>query len=356
MFLKYLLDIFLWVLLVIINITPLKSSPLKFNVSYWPSIILIMLFAVFGYITGDYFNYISIYDASFHYNDVFHVEPFYAFLMEISHGSYNLWRFFIWIPAVLVYGWIIKRLKLDVNVAFLFFAILPMFYFCSHRQYLGMAIMYSGLVLFCTSTKHAYMGKLLALLIFISSVFFHRSMPLYMLLTVIALLPFKKVSYVLMVVLFPLIYNYLDPILEFITSVGGSSTIDLFSKNYIESDFRVDITIWGIVGNLVNQLPTYLLLIYAIYQSTFKKGNYVPSLAKVFLNIAVLQVYLSLLFTGQDVSAFLAPRFREYSLLPLSLFYGIYFSSRPINRYVRILIFMMLFADLYMLAYSVYKL
>lgn len=356
MFLKYLIDIFLWSLLVIINVTPLKPAAPRVTVSYWPSIVLVILFAVFGYITGDYFNYITIYESSSHYNAVFHVERIYAFLMEVSNGSYTLWRFLIWFPAILLYGWIIKRLKLDVNVALLFFAILPMFYFCSHRQYLGMAIMYSGLVLFYTSNKHSYVSKLLAVLVFVLSAFFHRSMPLYMLLTLIALLPFNKVSYVLMAVLFPLIYNYLDLILEFITSIGGSSTIDLFSKNYIESDFRVDITIWGIVGNLVNQLPTYLLLIYAIYQTTFKKGNRVSPVAKIFLQIAVLEVYLSLLFTGQDVSAFLAPRFREYSLLPLSIFYGIYFTSRPIKRYVRIFIYMMLFADLYMLSYSLYKL
>ena len=159
-----------------------------------------------------------------------------------------------------------------------------------------------------------------------------------------------------MALLFPLIYSNLGPILDYLTSIGGSSTIELYSRNYIDSDFRVDITLWGIVGNIINQLPTYLLLLYAIYISLFKPNVSLPFLAKVFLNISVLEVYLSLLFTGQDVSAFLAPRFREYSLLPLSIFYGIYFTGQPINKYVRILIYMMLFANLYMLSYSIYKL
>lgn len=355
--LKYSIDIFFWLLLVLLNYSSIHSSFPRFKDTYWFSVILIILFAVFGYITGDYDNYIYIYNASDYYNETVHVEPLYATLMKWSHGNYDLWRFLIWAPAVLIYSLILKKLKVNLNVAFMFFAILPMFYFCSHRQYLGLAIMYLGLVLLSTPSKNMIISRLFAILLMIGSIYFHRSMPLYILLAMIALLPFKKVTYIIMAVLFPIIYINFDLIVNFFTVTVNTSTMELYSRNYIDSEFRVDITLWGIIGNIVNQLPVYLLLIYAIYKSAFSSdASLVPPMAKVFLNIAVLEIYLSLLFTGQEVSAFLAPRFREYSLVPLSMFYTIYLTRFRMNRTIRTFVYMVLFADIYMLAYSIYKL
>lgn len=355
--LKYSIDIFLWLLLVLLNYSSIHSSFPRFKDTYWFSVILIIMFAVFGYITGDYDNYIYIYDASEYYNETVHVESLYAALMDWSHGNYALWRFFIWGPAVLIYGIILKKLNVNLNVAFMFFAILPMFYFCSHRQYLGLAIMYLGLVFFTTPSKNLIMSRLFAVMLMISSIYFHRSMPLYILLALVAMLPFKKSTYIIMALLFPVIYINFEWILNFVTVTVNTSAMELYSRNYIDSEFRVDITMWGIIGNIVNQLPVYLLLVYALYKSAFSSDAFaVPLMAKIFLNLAVLEIYLSLLFTGQEVSAFLAPRFREYSLMPLSMFYTIYLTRCRMNRVIRTFVYMVLFADLYMLAYSIYKL
>lgn len=160
-----------------------------------------------------------------------------------------------------------------------------------------------------------------------------------------------------MALLFPVIYINFEWILNFVTVTVNTSAMELYSRNYIDSEFRVDITMWGIIGNIVNQLPVYLLLVYALYKSAFSSDAFaVPLMAKIFLNLAVLEIYLSLLFTGQEVSAFLAPRFREYSLMPLSMFYTIYLTRCRMNRVIRTFVYMVLFADLYMLAYSIYKL
>ena len=345
-------NIFVWALLVFLSFRALVPSFPKMANSYKVFYFLAITFATFGYVTGDFFHYQEIFENSARFNEFHHVEKFYSYIGEFLGMNYMLWRFVIWSIALLLYIYLMKRLRTVPDAVSLSFALFSILYFCSHRQILAFCVAFVGVVLLLDSSKKIGI-KILGLLIIAASLLFHRSMPIYLCLIVLALIPYNRYVYVVMLCAFPIVSRYFGDILG--TMVDSSLINENLTRSYIDSDFRATSTIWGIVGLVVTYAPIYLLLIYAIYQTTFKKEASLPREAMFFLRLSFLQIYLAHLFQNQGVSSFLTTRFLEDSVITLGVFYSVFITKYRPTKFIKTGYSFLLISCLYNYMYFIYK-
>lgn len=350
---ELLFNILIWLLLLFVNFNVLNSSFPRFCSTYKVFFVLTVVFSTWGFITGDYFHYKEIFYSLSRYNDMHHLEPIYLYLAKILNGNYTIWRFVIWATSLLLYIAIMRMLHVRADIGSLCFALFSMFYFCSHRQTLAFCIVFLAVILLLDTNKK-FLFKLLAMGLLIVSISFHRSMPIYIVLIIISLIPLNRYAYVAIICAFPLLYYNFDNILAFI--VDSAFVGQDLTKSYIESDFRVFATIWGKIANVITQLPVYLLLIFAIYKTTFQRTDKLPYVVTVFLQMSFWQIYLSHLLLNQDLSSFLAPRFREDSLITMGIFYSAYIMKSKPTLLVKVLLSMLLFSNVFIYSYALYKL
>lgn len=351
MVIEYCFNIFLWLLLVFLSLNVIVPTFPKIIKSYKMFFILVVTFSTFGVITGDYFHYQELFGTFGKYNNVEHVEKVYSFLAKFVGGNYTLWRFIVWTSSVGLYVLTMKRLKVRPDVASLCFALFTMFYFCSHRQTLAFCIVILAIVLLMRANKKIILSAV-AIALFVISVYFHRSMPVYIFLFIIALIPLNRYAYIALICLFPISYHYLGNIFGYLIDI--SFIREELAAGYTESDL-VSATLWGKFTGVITQLPIYLLLCFAIFKTQFQRSVQLPKGARFFLQMSFWQIYTSYLFMGQDMSSFLAPRFREDSLLSLGIFYSLYLTIYKQTSYTRFMLWYLFFSNLFIYMYALYK-
>ena len=319
--------------------------------------LVVTIFCVWDFY-GDYINYKISYQTNFANPQNSGFEPVFQWLMKVIPDNYTLWRFSIWFPSVILLGIAIKKLHLSPQFAGLMFALTLMVYFGAPRNTLGYMALYCGAAYILTlnetsvKIKNILIGGILVLAAF----FLHSSMFLYIFLFLIALIPFKKWMYIISIVIFPVLYygfQYIIPIsLDAIVPVDS---IDL-ATSYLESDFRSTSNVMGIVKKFIDRTPFFILLFYSIYHIYFKKDHIENYRIKVFLQQAYLLIYLSYLFNGQSVSAFMSPRFWDAAIYPLFLFLSAYLFDKRGSKIVRACLYLMVVMNLYTFMYALYKL
>ena len=124
---------------------------------------------------------------------------------------------------------------------------------------------------------------------------------------------------------------------------------------YLDSDFRAVSNINGVIRMVIERLPVFLFLGVSTYNILIK-NNKQPFIYETLLRMAFLLVYFSYLFMGQDVSAYIAPRFWDASLFPMTIFVSYYMFERRGNTFVKTSTILLVFAKLFHVCYEVYAL
>ena len=343
--------IILWLALVLPNANQFSHKSLSGTGMIF-FMIVVTVFCVWDFY-GDYIHYKIAY-----YTQDNGFESIYQWLMKIIPDNYSLWRFSIWFPSVILLGLTIKKLQLSPQFASLMFALTLMVYFGAPRNTLGYMALYCGAayILTLNETNNKIINILIGGMLIFSTLFLHSSMFLYVFLFLIALIPFKKWMFVISIVIFPVLYYGFQHIIPFsLEAIVPADSVDL-ATSYLESDFRTNLNFMGIVQRFINRIPFFILLFYSIYHIYFKKDHYENYRNKVFLQQAYLLMYLSYLFSGQAVSAFLSPRFWDAAIYPLFFFLSAYLLDKRGNRLVNICLCLLVVTNLYTFMYSIYKL
>ena len=302
---------------------------------------------------GDYIHYKIAY-----YTQDNEFEPIYQWLMKIIPDNYSLWRFSIWFPSVILLGITIKKLHLSPQFASLMFALSLMAYFGALRNTLGYMALYCGAAYILTLNKTNIKIKniLIGSILVFAAFFLHDSMFLYVFIFLFSLIPFKKWMFVMSIVIFPVLYYGFQYIIPFsLGAIVPADSVDL-AKSYLESDFRVNLNFMGIVQRFIDRIPFFILLFYSLYHIYFKKDHCENYRNKVFLQQAYLLIYLSYLFNGQAVSAFMSQRFWDAAIYPLFFFLSTYLFDKRGNRLVNICLCLLVIKNLYTFLYSIYRL
>ena len=322
--------------------------------------ILVFIYSIFGCTGGDFLHYWELYDRNATSNEPVHYEQFYYELTHLLPNGYYWWRTAVWGCATCVLMAIIHRLKTDVDIACSVFVLFLMFYFPNPRQTLGFVIMYYGFILLFDGLeeRRGILQPILSIGIIALSMVFHSTMILFIILSLIPIIPGIKNKYVIVVLLllFPVLYTSFSHVISYLILWTGieSDGIERATR-YIGSDYRSFSNMFGIIKMVINKLPILALISYSIWHVFFRRVE-TSILCKNFLMSSFLMVYLSFLFEGNDVSAFLSTRLWDASIYPLAIFSMIFLREHITTRFIRYTLLCVLFSNLYNLAYFLYSL
>lgn len=331
-----------------------QSAYKKINKSYILFFILASVSFTFNNLGLDYIAYADIYSEMSWFNTPVHVESFYFWLMKVFPYGYHFWRFLIWGLGLFFMICSFKKMKTNPAFTCLIFTLILFFSFGTSRNALGFSVFYLGISILFFSKKNQLLGKILGLFLIFCSSFLHKSMFFFILLYIVSLIPIKKKLFFISVLAFPIIYKVLTLLSVVILNAFATDVTLDSGMRYLESDFRVDINISGMIQQIINKLPIFLLLFYAMRNIVIRKEN-IPYNLVVFLQYTYWLVYVSLLFLGQEVSAFLSNRFWDASLFSLTIFLTAYLYDKPRTKFIKICFYLLLLSNLYNFSYSIYK-
>lgn len=360
---QFFFDVGLWLIFLVINSRFLISNDrceiaYRKDNNYVPLFVFLLVFCTFAFIGGDYFNYQSLYKSNTSLSagaSGQHVEAFYIWLIKVLPTNFFVWRFVVWGLASALMVATYKRFRVPAKVASMVFLLVVSVVFASFRNTLGfVALFFGSTFLFCQKGN-----KLLNYIVFaifiVCSLFLHRSMFIFAALFCVALIPIGKKTYLLSIVLFPVLYKLIDNYAyQLLGSSLASEDAATHGVGYLESDFRVDTTLMGYVQLLIWRLPIYVILIYSIIKIYFRQQD-VTYAVKTYLNVTYFLVYISLLWRGQEVSAFLTNRFNDSAMFFCAVFLAMYIPTQPKSKLLKRCLCVLLIANLYNFAYQFYK-
>lgn len=261
-----------------------------------------------------------------------HFEIVYFALMKLFSGSYILWRFSVWGLAILIFIILMKKFRCNANVALFVWSILGLQAFYYQRISLAIGLLFISIVelLEFGENKKEYRRLLLFLILFCLSYFFHRSMPIYMLVSIFVLLiGNNRWTMFLGLLLIPI---FLPLILDLLSLYLASSSDDIqqwgqlyldASKQGIQSNFN------GRLFEFVRWLPFALMMLCCVVKLLLHP-NSMSSYERFFLLFAVVLYLLYFCLQGKVAFAF-AGKMKMQSILSMTMFLILYMRKRLNN-------------------------
>ena len=336
-------------LLILLNLYLFCKNKDSSGTGYFLLWLYVIVFCIF-YIPkeGDVVGYFSLYKSHDKYG---HLEPFYLWTINFIDQGFFVWRSFVWGSAMLFLILTFKLCKCSASVAafsFLSFSLVQNFYYL--RNSLAFAVLFfaASLIMYIENSALVSLRryKYFAFILLFSTYFLHRSMPLYILLSLIALaFPLSKRNVYLACLFFPLgVYLF-----ETISSLFLNSSIwmqDETVKNAMNSVVANgqawnSRSFFGQLGLFITYLPSLYVFLYSpslIEGDKTIEGRFMNYFLSVSFYVALISfVYL---FKGaSDIQI----RFWQSSLLPFSFFVSIFLKKHldtSIARHFLYLVFL----------------
>ncbi len=286
-----------------------------------------------------------------------HYEGIYNWLANKTELNYFLWRSFIWITTLyLIYK---SSEKLDlINRCFaVSFVLLNIFVISNTRGALGHSMLLYGIILLFYNKKLSLKFIMSCMIIYLSY-FFHKSMYINLIFSVIALMPLKKNVFIISIIIFPLFVEIASRFINLLQTetisisyadnVGGLSDR---TQTYVTGE-AINININGIIGQFVKWIPTYLSLIYlckrVIFQKYFdnirNKGIY-----RYLFNLTYVCFYFGTVFSFvENTSSWIGIRFRYMGLFPLPFIIAkLWCLEKKTNNWIKSIIILSIVSILY---------
>lgn len=291
----------------------------------------VLLFAVFAFCTGDYYNAISHIEYLVTKNDINeinHFELVYQYLAVYLHGNYILWRLCVWGGACTLI--VISAKRLGVNASFTIFYMITAFaiQYAYARSTLAQSIYFFGLTfLICPLKIGNIWSYIMGVAIILLSPFFHRSMWILVLFTPVIFMPnmvknnYKRIVFYL--VAFG-VFTYVLSSLFFALDFGS------FDQNNQMDELRTyysDLLSTGSISELFLNTVKHVAYIGTMYYvvKTLVNSNdantdmTVQRLLKIYLSIMAVSYVLTII--GGSFH-FFAIRLMIMSFIPCSLMMG----------------------------------
>lgn len=308
-------------------------------------VVFILLFSLFFRPEGgDFWGYYKLHLQGVSVRDK-HMEDFYYWVMAIVPDNYLLWRVCIWLPAAIIIAVSLRLLRIPPSIAttfFMMFALTRSYYYT--RNVLALSVLYLALTFFVQRVRlfRKTLNIILCIGLMFASWYFHKSMPMYILIGLIALiLPFDRKYLIASMIAFPLLYSVAYFIASSFLNIEGIWMVADSGVNYLEGDNTSARNWKGMISLIVDYIPVLYFYIVAFWRALPR--NYPDYYAyKVFLLYSFIVVYVSFLFVGQGANAL---HFRLYasSMLPFIVAVSLFFKNYFMSKECRILIYLMLF-------------
>ena len=317
-------------------------------------------FCTFGCTGGDFLHYYELFDLNAASDEPIHYEQFYYYLTQILPHNYYLWRFCVWGTAFFIVYLIIHNIDTDADIAYIVFVLYLLNYFSNPRQSLGVVLLLLGIILLTRIQQSStpILTTCLSLVLISSSAIFHSTMYAFIAVAILCFIPGIKSKYFIIMAFcaLPFLYYNIQNSTQFIANFLFSSNDEALKKttHYLESDFRVTSNLFGWLKIIINRAPYVLIMLITSWRVFFKNEN-VSYLEKHLLMFALILVYISILFAGNNISAFLSTRMWDTALYPLAFFSMIYFRNHWEDLFIRYISILLLFSNTYNLLYEIYS-
>ena len=326
--------------------------------SFWyRMLILTILFVTFGCVGGDFLHNQVIYDMNLQSDHPIHFEDVYVLLIKGLPPNYYVWRFCVWGMAAYLLFKILDEIKSDLDFSFFVFTLMLLNHFPNLRQTLGFMMMFYGYVLMFRSAEDAMPQKLfMGIILLILSTFFHSTILVFIILSLLLFIPGTKslVVVIASLIAFPFLYDITKELTtQFIGLVSSNDMMQEKATKYIESSYRVELNIRGFLKLFINRLPVLMLFFFGIKKILIEKVE-VSYMEKHLLMLTYTLIYVSCLFFGNNVSAYLSQRFWDAACYPLTIFAMVFLRNYSGSLYVKVVMYAFLISNLFNMAYSLY--
>lgn len=207
-----------------------KHYVTEFDNSYSPNplfIILFVLYLTFAYDGGDFFHYAEIVQKNFDDD----LERFYRHLGDFVSHNYFLFRICVWGGAFFLFFITCKRFLIDPYKASYFLFVVYILIFDYARATLAMAVYFYGLSFLCMPIRNnKFISYIIGFIIIASSVGFHRSMYLVIVMTSMIVIPINKKTIIFILLLFAMSGPFLNRIFFMLVHYGVMGFNDLNEK------------------------------------------------------------------------------------------------------------------------------
>ena len=302
--------------------------------------------AMFPFQSGDFIHMAISFQTN---TGLQHYEDFFIWLWEIT-DNIILWRAVIYGGSTLFLIGTIKLLNVNSKFSAFIFVITQMFMFGALRNMLGLTAMFFCIALFFYAF---YQNKNIILLVIACvglyfCIYLHRSMWLYLLLLIPAVIPFGKKIIRLSIFTFPFLYISVFILSAWFLSSFGDAEAQQHASYYTESERAT--TLMKTINELL-KLGAYLYLLHIIFRYIRSRRYQIPIVFKFLARYAYILIYIGFLFYGQGTGDWLFERFTwtgEMALM-FSIMWFYYFFPR--TRNVRIAFGILLYQILYQILY-----
>lgn len=301
-----LLNLFLWIILVLVYRSEyFKRTNIKG--SYGLIGVIAIVYGTFAFSSEDTYNYEFIYDKMLLYKVRVHIEEFYYWLVQVLPQNYYIWRLAIWGTSALIYIKVCKVNKLDSRIVGFIFPLILLQQFSITRGCLGIALFLLGISIFFKQDRQNKALYLWAVCAIVASSFLHKSLPLFIAIATLALIPLNKKTFILLLILFPILREVVIPfVFDFIGSGFFDKETASFATSYLE-DEKSEMNLNGLLRSFFEYIPRFLIFYALIKYFVFKKV-YLPRNIRFFFKYSFVLFYIALLFFGQETSSFVTSR------------------------------------------------
>lgn len=259
-----------------------------------------------------------------------HFEPIYFMFMKFSLKSYVVWRLIVWGFSILLFYLLMKRLGCDSYISLFVWSVLGIHSFYYQRIVLGLGILFWSVISFISYLdKKSLITLILSIVLFVISYFFHRTMPIYMSLSLFVLIIItynKSIFTIIGLIVVPFILIALLDNVHFIVH-SLPTDLSMMSEIYLDSsrnigDFNLNATIF----NFIRWAPFSVMMLYCLYIYV-KYPNSLSIYERYFLISSVLLYFLYFLLQGRVAFSF-ASKMKMQSVITMTLFLSIYLTNR----------------------------
>lgn len=286
-------------------------------------ILLVFIHLLFAFEGGDYFHYYQ--NVAKH--DMDKEEQVYHIIAALVGYDYLLFRTVVWGGALFFFIKTAKRFGLDAYKTVFLLYTMYFTVFDYARASLGMSIFFYGVSFLCVPLKnHRIYSVLIGYGIISISFFFHKSMMLASLSTIMLLVPFNKKALIVMLVLFAYSAPMLNRLLGVSLNVVASSSGDINDIILHYADQEADLegaSKYEMIRKYV-EFATFYVPVILISFKIFRKGLISPqhkSMLKLFkITVALLLIATSTLMIELN-TIILFYRTLFISMIPITILF-----------------------------------
>lgn len=325
--------------------------------------ILLCLFCIFSFQDTDWFHYVEIfksystpetfvfsYDFLFGKTEYSHMEKIYSYLAYYSFDNYLLFRLIIWGAALVLFFGACKNFRVKLSYVLYYFVPLFLLLFCYGRVSLAFSMAFYGYSLVVKNfdikfykkklitKKKSFVSLVLSTItgvfFIIASLLFHKSVGILLPVFAISIIPLKKKTMLVYMILFVSIIVIVKNIQWYLTLIDQQESLTISSLRY-----ELENKTTGDSGSLLRlfityylkYVPYYMFLFYQVKDVYSVKKMEVSISIKLISNCAILLILIATAFLLVGLYTFFY-RFIIFSMIPISITLAYSHSFEKNNR------------------------